>query len=46
MRIFGIETLGSFCQLEVKELGLREAQRDVLNNAGIHTSQDLGLVDR
>ena len=46
MRIFGKETLGSFCQLEVEELSLREAQRDVLDNAGVQTNQDPGLVDR
>ena len=46
MRIFDVERLSAFRQLEVEELGLREEQRDVLDKLGIHTNPDPGLVVR
>ena len=44
--IFVVEALSAFGQLEVKELGLREAQGNVLNNLFVHTNLDPGPVDR
>ena len=44
LRILDVESFGSFRQFGVEHFGLREAKGDVLDQAGVHTNSDLGLV--